>query len=111
VKRYPELTGKWQVSQRAGTEPHWSPEGDALYYRAGGTLYRAAVSTRDGFSVGEPVALAIGMLRGAAGNSYTVVRGGRVLRVNSLQADAQAEQMVFTLDLGVRARRLTANQR
>jgi len=38
VRRYPELTGKWQISNKGGTEPTWSSQGDELFYRNGAKM-------------------------------------------------------------------------
>lgn len=113
VVRYPELTGKWQVSSRGGSEPHWSPDGDAIYYRSDGTLYRAAVDTRGGVvATSPPQALAEGiMVRGTIANSFTVARGGRALVARGLQQEDTPRQVNFTLDLAGRARRATAPKR
>jgi serine/threonine protein kinase len=32
LKTYPELEGKWQISNEGGSNPVWSPKGDEIYY-------------------------------------------------------------------------------
>jgi len=111
VRRFPGMTGKWQVSIEGGTEPHWAPEGDAIYYRYGGTLYRAGVDTRNGFTVDAPVPLATGFTRGSLNNTFTVARGGRVLRARNLEPERRAGSVILALDLASRARRALAPRR
>ncbi|MGE0641016.1 MAG: protein kinase [Thermoanaerobaculia bacterium] len=111
VTRYPELSGKWQVSLDGGMEPRWSPEGDALYFRSNGTLLRVPVETAGGFATGKAVALSDGMPRGTMANTFTVARGGRVLVVRDLNPEERPREVHFALDLASRARRLTEPKR
>jgi Tol biopolymer transport system component len=49
VRAFPGMGGRVQVSVDGGTEPVWSPRGDALYYRSGYTM--VAASLRSGNEV------------------------------------------------------------
>jgi WD40 repeat protein len=42
VQSFPNGEGRVQISATGGTDPHWSPDGQRLFYRGGGAL-RAAV--------------------------------------------------------------------
>jgi len=44
LTRFPEATGRWQVSVARGEDPHWSPRGDRLYYRDGWNLMEVTFS-------------------------------------------------------------------
>ena len=44
VRAFPGMGGRVQVSVDGGTEPVWSPRGDALYYRSGYTMVAAALN-------------------------------------------------------------------
>jgi len=111
VRRYPELTGKWQISLDGGIEPKWAPEGDALYFRAAGFLHRVSIDTRSGFVAGVPERVADGIARGPLGYTYAVARGGRVLVARDLDQVATPQQVNLALDLASRARRLTTPRR
>src|SRR5262249_44923878 len=50
----PKGIGKWQVSANGGVNPAWSGDGRELFFFERYTLMRAAVSTRNGFSVDGP---------------------------------------------------------
>jgi serine/threonine-protein kinase len=45
LKRFPGGEGKWQVSVSGGFWPHWSRQGDRIYYANGDTLMEVNVST------------------------------------------------------------------
>ncbi len=52
VTEFPDATGRWQISNGGGTEPVWSPEGNALYYLSDdGYLMSAEVTTGTEFRV------------------------------------------------------------
>jgi len=110
VRRYPEITGRWQVSLEGGVEPCWSPEGDALYFRNQGALYRVPVDTRQGFVAGTPQPVADRMVRGIEIGTYAVARGGRVLRALGSRAEQRSNQINLAFDLAARARALTSKR-
>jgi serine/threonine-protein kinase len=111
VRRYPELTGKWQISLEGGSEPHWSPEGDAIYFRGGGSLFRVPVDTTEGFHAGTPQKIADSMQRGSIATSFAVARGGRVLVKRNARQTQPYNRVAFDFDLAARARRLTEPKR
>lgn len=63
VKAFPSGAGKWQISTDLGIEPHWAPDGKAIYYIANNNMMRAAVSTDHGFVPQAPVVLFSGYVR------------------------------------------------
>jgi eukaryotic-like serine/threonine-protein kinase len=54
VQPYPGPGGKWQISTEGGTEPMWNPNGRELFYRSGGKMMVAEISTQPSFAVGRP---------------------------------------------------------
>jgi len=54
VTSYPEARGRWQVSRDGGVEPKWSADGSGLYFREGGRILKAEVSTDGGFRAFTP---------------------------------------------------------
>jgi len=51
VQAFPNAGRRWQVSAGGGTEPLWSGDGRAIYYRRADTMFAAAVQTTPTFSV------------------------------------------------------------
>ncbi len=47
VRRYPELTEKWQISNQGGTEPVWSPDSYELFYRQGQKIMIVEMGEQD----------------------------------------------------------------
>jgi serine/threonine-protein kinase len=54
VRGFPDPVGQWRVSEAGGHDPVWAPDGSALYFLSGGSLYRASVSTDGAFSSEPP---------------------------------------------------------
>ncbi len=57
VQRFPEGSGKWQVSSGGGNNPVWSPDGREIFYQAVPQLTRfmvVSVETEPVFSAGPP---------------------------------------------------------
>jgi len=57
VMAFPGPGPRWQISTGGGTEPIWSREGDALFYRCGTRLMSTAVETEGSFHAGNPCML------------------------------------------------------
>lgn len=54
VSTYPQLTGKWQVSNEGGVNPIWAPVGKELfYYTTLGRMMSVPVQTQPAFSFGK----------------------------------------------------------
>jgi Tol biopolymer transport system component len=91
--------GRWQVSTQGGEEPHWAPDGRALYYRNESHLMAVAVDTRTAFEAKPPVMLFDGVynLRSDTGISYAVApKGDRFLMVRLTQENAASSVTVVT---------------
>jgi serine/threonine-protein kinase len=54
VQRYPDLSGKWQISNEGGTEPAWSSSGDELFYRSGRQMMVVAMTVAQELRPGRP---------------------------------------------------------
>ncbi len=54
VRPFPKGHGRWLVSVGGGTEPLWSPNGQALFYRTGNEMMEVSVRTEPTFSVEPP---------------------------------------------------------
>jgi Tol biopolymer transport system component len=57
ISRYPEGTGRWQVSTKEGVDPHWDPRGDRIYYQEGTTLMEVSVDGSGDLKLGRPAPL------------------------------------------------------
>jgi serine/threonine-protein kinase len=64
----------WMVSVGGGEEPHWAPDGRALYYRVDDRLMRVPIQPGAAFSAGKPTLLLRGLydLQSETGLSYAV---------------------------------------
>jgi len=90
--------GRRQVSTTGGEEPHWSRNGDEIYYRNDTRFMVATVTTRTEFRSNPPQLLFEGVynLRSDTGMSYDVDRiTGRfaMLRPAGQTADAPAPRV------------------
>ncbi|MGD8376759.1 MAG: protein kinase [Acidobacteriota bacterium] len=54
LTRFPEATGRWQVSVGEGRAPEWDPRGDRLYYQEGKQLMEVRVGSGDPPALGRP---------------------------------------------------------
>jgi serine/threonine-protein kinase len=57
VTRYPDPSGKSQISTNGGTDPVWSPDGRELYFRSGNKLMAVSIETAPEVRSGLPRAL------------------------------------------------------
>ncbi len=78
VRPFPSGEGKWQVSTAGGADPHWSRDGDEIFYLEGDDLMAVEVLDGDSFALGSPQLLmastsAVSMF--AAGESGTFAPG------------------------------------
>lgn len=56
VLPYPSKDERWRVSQRGGSAPRWSAQGE-LFFKNGGEIWAAKYGDEDGFESEEPVLL------------------------------------------------------
>ena len=54
VVAFPDLNGKWQVSNDGGVEPVWSRDGKEIFYRNADKFMAVSIQTRPAFSPGTP---------------------------------------------------------
>jgi Tol biopolymer transport system component len=52
VRRFPDGSGKRQISANGGSQPSWRRDGKELFYVEGDTLTSVTVATRPDFSIG-----------------------------------------------------------
>jgi serine/threonine-protein kinase len=87
VRSWPNPTVKLQVSAGGGSQPAWSANGSAVYYRSGAALIAARLTTVPSLRVlaRDTVLASIGgTLSGGLTTGYDLARDGRVVaRVNS----------------------------
>jgi Tol biopolymer transport system component len=78
VRPFPAPASKWAVSDGVGTEPRWSPDGRAIYYRAPQGMVAAHVSISPTFSVtSREVLFSNGSFAGASHQNYDVSPDGK----------------------------------
>jgi serine/threonine-protein kinase len=54
VQTFPDLGGKWQVSNAGGNEPQWNRNGRELFYREGDKMMAVDISAQVGLAAGKP---------------------------------------------------------
>lgn len=100
VRPYPDVNrGRWQVSNRGGTQPLWSRDGRELFFvQASGTIAAVRIEPGAGWNATEPMSLPVG---GRIGNpiggtarSYDEGTDGRFLVL-------QAPETPQALDFGL----------
>jgi Tol biopolymer transport system component len=101
VTRFPEKSGKWQVSSGGGSLPHWRADGKELFYiGSDGKLMTAAVEEKNGspvFSTGQALfALPSAFTAGAA--AYDVSRDGRRILIPKLMESANPEPITLIVN-------------
>ncbi len=77
VRPYPSGTERWQISIGGGTEPHWAPSGDAIFYRADGIMFRVPIDTAHGLKAGRPERIFEGVGRAVNVSTYGVAPDGQ----------------------------------
>ena len=94
-------TAHWLVSVGGGEEPHWAPDGRALYYRVDDRLMAAPIVPSAAFAAGKPSLFVRGLynLQSETGLSYAVdPRSGRLLMLR-LASEATAPLDSFRIVL------------
>jgi len=54
VQRYPELTGRFQVSRAGGAAPRWSRDGTEIFYIWNDEIFEVPIRREPAFTPGEP---------------------------------------------------------
>ena len=103
--------GRWQVSTNGGEEPHWSPDGRALYYRNETQLMSVAVDTRTTFAPAQPKLVFDGVynLRSDTGISYAVAPTGDRFLMVRLTDENTASTLTVVTNWFAELRRLTSS--
>ena len=86
VSSFPDAEDRVRVSDGGGTEPVWTPDGSAIYYRSGSSLMKASITPGAGFSVDTPDEMFVGAWtpqprRGCPPDELRCAPGRRVIPV------------------------------
>jgi hypothetical protein len=101
VSAFPQLGGKWQVSQNGGTEPRWRSDGKELYFFDPDNRLLAAPVSAAGpnFQSGTPVILFQSRSMGARSLwRYDVARDGQRFLVNTPLPDETISPLTLLMN-------------
>ena len=103
VTSFPDLHGKWQVSNNGGTQPRWRRDGKELFYLApDGKMMASPVTTGTRFDAGTPVPLFQANAREQVAGSelvmYDVTRDGQRFLINTRMEGTQSQTMMVILN-------------
>jgi serine/threonine-protein kinase len=100
VQSFQSSGGRAQVSTSGGIEPHWSPDGRAIYYQQNGQFVMVPVEPGPTFVAGRPRTL-FGGLTGFpidSGQTYGVARGDRLVMMRYADDRASKPEVRVTLN-------------
>ena len=96
VRPFPSSGPSVRVSTGGGQEPHWSRSGTEIFYRNGGAILAARVSTSPGFTViGRPETLFEGGYDFTQDRNWDVGPSDRFLMVRDDPASGTSLRVVF----------------
>jgi serine/threonine-protein kinase len=72
LTRFPDATGRWQVSNQGGQCPRWARSGDSLFFLRGNDLMEVEITTQPALRLGTPRKL---FSRAPTGQSVTTFIG------------------------------------
>jgi Tol biopolymer transport system component len=98
VRPFPAGEGRWQISGRNGAEPRWSADQRELYYRDSFEIYRVAIDTSGGFTVGKPEMVVDRVSTAGGVRTYSPLPDGRIFTPRSPTGRGSARTV--NLDLG-----------
>ena len=104
VTSFPDLHGKWQVSNNGGIQPRWRGDGKELFYLApDGKLMATPVTTAgDHFDSGTPVPLFQASARQAIATServsYDVTQDGQRFLINTQMENSETKPLMVVLN-------------
>jgi eukaryotic-like serine/threonine-protein kinase len=104
VISFPDLHGKWQVSNNGGTQPRWRGDGKELFYLAtdGKMMATPLTTTGDRFDSGTPAALfqasARQVIAGSERVSYDVTQDGQRFLINTQMENVETKPMMVVLN-------------
>ncbi len=106
VTSFPELRGKWQISNGGGTQPRWRGDGKELFYLGSdGKITAVPVSSGEQFDPGAPVGLfqanAREQIAGSELVSYDVAKDGQRFLINTRMEKEEVQPMMVILDWSV----------
>jgi Tol biopolymer transport system component len=103
VTSFPDLHGKWQVSNNGGTQPRWRGDGGELFYLApDGKMMASPVTIGGHFDAGTPLALFQANAREQVAGSelvmYDVTRDGQRFLINTQMETNHSQSMMVILN-------------
>jgi eukaryotic-like serine/threonine-protein kinase len=103
VTSFPDLHGKWQVSNNGGTQPRWRGDGGELFYLApDGKMMASPVTTGGHFDAGTPLSLFQANAREQVAGSelvmYDVTRDGQRFLINTQMETTHSQSMMVILN-------------
>ena len=102
VTSFPDLRGKWQVSNNGGTQPRWRGDGKELFYIASdGQMMASPVTTGEHFDAASPQPLFPARAREQVAGSelamYDVTRDGQRFLINTQMETTEKQPMMVVL--------------
>jgi eukaryotic-like serine/threonine-protein kinase len=103
VTSFPELRGKWQVSNNGGTQPRWRGDGKELFYLGSdGRMTAVPVVAGEHFDSGAPLPLFQASARERVAGSelvtYDVARDGQRFLINTQMEKEETQPMMVILN-------------
>jgi eukaryotic-like serine/threonine-protein kinase len=103
VTSFPDLHGKWQVSNNGGTQPRWRGDGKELFYIApNGKMMASVVTTEGHFDARTPLPLFQANAREQVAGSelvmYDVTRDGQRFLINTQMETTHSQSMMVILN-------------
>jgi eukaryotic-like serine/threonine-protein kinase len=103
VTSFPDVQGKWQVSNNGGTQPRWRRDGKELFYLApDGKMMASPVTTGEHFGAGTPQPLFQANAREQVAGSelvmYDVTLDGQRFLINTQMETNHSQSMMVILN-------------
>jgi serine/threonine protein kinase/Tol biopolymer transport system component len=100
VQTFPQSGGKWLISSRGGSQPHWRSDGKEIFYVAPDrTLMAVEVNTSSTFETSAPKPLFATQVNGyTAPNRYVVTADGQRFLVNSPAGEVNQTPITVVLN-------------
>jgi len=111
LRPFPSGEGKWQVSSDGGSEPHWSRQGDAIYFRTGGGIHRVSFQASGGVRLGRPERVGSTLFSGTLPATFSVAADGRILTLRYVGGRSQIHQVDLALGWGSKVEALLKAKR
>jgi eukaryotic-like serine/threonine-protein kinase len=103
VTSFPELRGKWQVSNAGGTQPRWRGDCKELFYLASdGKMMAVPLTAGEHFDSGAPLTLFQASARERVAGSelvtYDVAKDGQQFLINTQMEKEETQPMMVVLN-------------